>query len=96
MSMMGALFFLPPFSFFQSRPESLFTSPSTPSMPFYQSPSGHSQPVWPGLPLAVPLRWISCLAAGPSASSLCLEPRGVRVCMCYGVGVYVRAICMCV
>lgn len=28
-------------------------------------PSGHSQPVWPGLPLAVPPRWISsCLDLG--------------------------------
>lgn len=29
------------------------------------APSGHSQPVWPGLPLAVPLHWISsCLDLG--------------------------------
>lgn len=80
MSMMGAFVCsLPtssPLSFFWSRPASLFTTPSTPSTPFYQSPSGHSQPVWPGLPLTVPLCWISCLAAGPSASSLCLEPQG--------------------
>lgn len=39
-------------------------------------PSGHSQPVWPGLPLAVPLRWISCLPAWTLGRGLCIEPWG--------------------